>query len=128
LEPYPRDHFAEEITKTGEMESQAIEQRANTEEVLQMGLPPEMISLVRETLAIRSRTIITALNMVSGKENASQATARMSCKMAEALPVGAHLDRIVSADAVLMALGACADRPDGDMEEQTASSCLSKGG
>jgi hypothetical protein len=47
--------------------------------------------------------------MVSGKENASQATARMLFRMAEALPVGAHSDMIVATDAVLMALGACAD-------------------
>jgi hypothetical protein len=33
----------------------------------------------------------------------------MLFKMAEALPVGAHLDMIVSTDAVLTALGACAD-------------------
>jgi hypothetical protein len=74
-----------------------------------MELPPEMMSLVGATLVIRSRTIVTALNMVSGKENASQATARMLYKMAAALRVGAHLDMIVSTDAVLMALGACAD-------------------
>jgi hypothetical protein len=47
--------------------------------------------------------------MVSGKENASQATARMLYKTAEALPVGAQVDMIISTDAVLMALGACAD-------------------
>jgi hypothetical protein len=105
LESYPWDQFAEEIAKTGEMEFQAIEQRGNAEEVLREECPPKMGSIVGATLVIRSRTIVTALNMVSGKENASQATARMLFKMAEALPVGAQVDVIISTDAVLMALG-----------------------
>jgi hypothetical protein len=99
LEPYLWDQFAEEVAKTGETEFQAIEQRACTEKEFQMELPPEMISLVGATLVIRSRTIVTALNMVSGKWNASQATARMLCRMVEALPEGAQLDLIVSTDA-----------------------------
>jgi hypothetical protein len=109
LEPYPWDQFAEEIAKTGETEFQAIEQRACTEDVFQSELPPGMMSIVGATLVIRSRTIVTALNMISGKENASQATARMPFRMAEALPVGAQVDMIISMDAVLIALGACGD-------------------
>jgi hypothetical protein len=53
--------------------------------------------------------IVTALNMVSVQEKASQATARMLFRMAEALPEGAQVDMIISTDAVLLALGACAD-------------------
>jgi hypothetical protein len=67
------------------------------------------MSIVGATLVIRSRTIVTALNMVSVQEKASQATARMLFRMAEALPVGAQVDMIISTDAVLLALVACAD-------------------
>jgi hypothetical protein len=99
LEPYPWEQFAEEIAKTGETEFQPVEQRACTEKVLQTEFP----------LVIRSRTIVTAFNMISRKWNASQATARMLCRMEEALPVGAQRDLIVSTDAVLLALSACTD-------------------
>jgi ribonuclease HI len=109
LEPYPWDKFAEEIEKTGEMEFQAIEQRANAQHLLQADCSPDATSVVGATLVVRSHTIVTALNIVSGKENASQATARMLFRMAEALPVGAQLDMIVSTEVVLLALGACAD-------------------
>jgi ribonuclease HI len=109
LEPYPWDQFAEEIAKTVETESQAIEQRGCTEDIFRVELPPETMSIVGPALVIRSRMIVTALNMVSGKENASQATARMLFRMAEALPEGAQVDMIISTDAVLLALGACAD-------------------
>jgi hypothetical protein len=98
----------EKIAKTGETEFQAIEQRASTEDVYQQEVPPEL-SIVGATLVIRSRTIVTALNVISVKEKASQATARMLFRMPEALPVGAKVDMIISTDAVLMALGACAD-------------------
>jgi hypothetical protein len=47
--------------------------------------------------------------MVSELRNAPQATARILFKMAHALPAGAQLDLIISSDAVLTALGACAD-------------------
>jgi hypothetical protein len=47
--------------------------------------------------------------MVSDLESAPQATARMLVMMADALPEGAQVDMIISSDAVLMALGACAD-------------------
>jgi hypothetical protein len=47
--------------------------------------------------------------MASWGWNASEATARMLCRMAEALPEGAQFDLIVSTEAVLASLGACAD-------------------
>jgi hypothetical protein len=47
--------------------------------------------------------------MVSYGWNASEATARMLSRMAEALPEGAHLDLIVSTEIVLAVLGTCAD-------------------
>jgi hypothetical protein len=109
LEPYPWDQFAEEVREAGEGEFQAIEQRTCSEEVLQTGEPPGPGSLVGATLVVRFRTIVTALNMASWGWNASEAMARMLCRMAEALPEGAQLDLIVSTDAVLAALGACAD-------------------
>jgi hypothetical protein len=109
LEPYPWEQFAEEISKTGENEFQAIEQRACTEDVLQTGEAVGPESLVGATLVIRSRTIVTAFNMISRTLNASQATARMLCRMAEAFQVRSQLDLIVSTDAVLAPLGACAD-------------------
>jgi hypothetical protein len=109
MEPCPWEQFAAEIAKTGETEFQVIEQRACTEEVMQSEVPPGGESLVGATLVIRSRTVVTAFSMVSGKWNASQATARMLCRMVEAISVGARLDLIVSTDAVLLALGACAD-------------------
>jgi hypothetical protein len=109
LEPYPWDQFAEEIAKTGETEFQAIEQRGNAGEVFRGHCPQGAETIVGATLVIRFRTIVTSLNMVSDLQNAPQATARMLFKMADALPVGAQLDLIVSSDAVLIALGACAD-------------------
>jgi hypothetical protein len=78
LEPYPWEQFVEEIAKTGETEFQAIEQRACAEEVVRAELPPEMASIVGATLVIRCHTIATALKMVSDKENAAQATARIN--------------------------------------------------
>jgi hypothetical protein len=86
LEPYPWDHFADVINQTCEYQFQAIEQRTCSEEVLQ--------------------TVNTSFRY---GWNASEATARMLCRMAGALPEGAQLDLIVSTDAVLAALGACAD-------------------
>jgi hypothetical protein len=109
LEPYPWDHFADVIKQTGEYQFRAIEERTCSEEVLQTGAPPGPESLVGATLVVRSHTAVTALRMVSYGWNASEATARMLCRMAEALPEGAQLDLIISTDAVLAALGACAD-------------------
>jgi hypothetical protein len=106
---YPWDQFAEEIAKTGETEFQAIERRGNAGEVFKEACPQGAETIVGATLVIRSRTIVTALNMVSELQNAPQATARMLFKMADALPVGAQLDLIISSDAVLTALGAYAD-------------------
>jgi hypothetical protein len=109
LEPYPWEQFAEEVAKTGEMEFQVIEQRGSAEEVLRANLPLEMNSIIGPTLVVRSRTIVTALKMVSGLRSAPQATARMFSMLAVALPEGAQVDLIISSDAVLAALGACAD-------------------
>jgi ribonuclease HI len=109
LEPYPWEQFAEEVAKSGETEFQAIEQRGSTEDVFRTEVPEGMLSVVGPALVVRSRTIVTALKMVSGKENASQATAQMLVKIAETLPVGAQVDMIISTDAVLRALGTFAD-------------------
>jgi hypothetical protein len=109
LEPYPWDQFADAIKQSGEWQCQAIEQRTCNEEVMQTGEPPGPHSLVGATLVVRSHTIVTAMNMVSYGWNASEATARMLVRMAEALPEGAHLDLIISTDIVLAALGTCAD-------------------
>jgi hypothetical protein len=109
LEPYPWEQYAEEISKTGEMEFRAIEQRANAEQVLREDCPPDIESVVGATLVIRSHTTVTALNMVRSAENAPQATARMLFKMADALPEGAQVNIIISTAAVLVTLGACAD-------------------
>jgi ribonuclease HI len=109
LEPYPWEQFAEEVAKTGETEFQVIEQRGSAEEVLRANLPLEMNSIIGATLVVRSRTIVTALKMVSDLGSAPQATARMLSMSAVALPGGAQVDMIISSDAVLAALGACAD-------------------
>jgi hypothetical protein len=109
LEPVPWDEFADAIQQSAEDQFQAIEQRACTEEVLQQEEPPGPNSLVGATLIVRSKTIIAALRMASHGWNASGATARMMCLMAEALPEGAQLDMIVSTPIVLQAFGTCAD-------------------
>jgi hypothetical protein len=109
LEPYPWEQFAEVIKGTQEWKFQAIEQRACTEHVHQMGVPPKPDSLVGAVLVIRSHAVVTVLKIVSYCGNASEDTALMLCRMAEALPERAQVDLIVSTDAVLAALGACAD-------------------
>jgi hypothetical protein len=109
LEPYPWEQFAEAIRGTQEWKFQAIEQRACTEDVHQMGVPPKPDSLVGAVLVVRFHTVVTVLKMVSYCGNASEATALMLCRMAEALPERAEVDLIISTDAVLAALGACAD-------------------
>jgi hypothetical protein len=109
LEPYPWDQFAEEVAKTGETEFQVIEQRGSAEEVFRANLPLEMNSIIGATLVVRSRTIVTTLKMVSDLGSAPQATARMFSMLAVSLPEGAQVDLIISSDAVLAALGACAD-------------------
>jgi hypothetical protein len=68
-----------------------------------------MNSIIGATLVVRSRTIVTALEMVSDLESAPQATARMLSMLTVALPEDAQVDLIISSDAVLAALGACAD-------------------
>jgi hypothetical protein len=65
--------------------------------------------MVGAVLVIRSHTVVTVLKMASYCGNASEATALMLCHMAEALPERAQVDLIISTDAVLAALGACAD-------------------
>jgi nucleoside phosphorylase len=109
LEPYPWDQFAEEVAKTGETEFQVIEQRGSAEEVLRANLPLETNSMIGAILVVRSRTIVTALKMVSDLESAPQATVQMFSMLAEALPESAQVDLIISSDAVSATLGACAD-------------------
>jgi hypothetical protein len=113
LEPYPWTEYKEVISHTQEWEFQAIEQRATQEEVLreegQEQEPSGPGSFVGASLAVRSRTTISAFNMVSHLCDAPQATAVLICQLADALPVGAQLDLIVSSDALLTTLGACAD-------------------
>jgi hypothetical protein len=100
LEPYPWEQFAEEVAKTGETDFQVIEQRGSAEEILRANLPVEMNSIIGATLVVRSRTIVTALKMVSDLGSAPQATARMFSILAVALPEGAQVDLIISSDAV----------------------------
>jgi hypothetical protein len=64
--------------------------------------------LIGAVLVVRSRTVITALKMISHGLNAPGATAKMLSLMAESLPVGAQLDLIVSTPIVLQALDCCA--------------------
>jgi hypothetical protein len=109
LEPYPWEQFAEAIERTGETEFRAIEQRGTGGDVLRENCPDGAEAVVGATLVIRSRTIVTAMNVISDSEEASQATAKLLAQMAEFLPVGAQVDLIVATDATLAAVGTCAD-------------------
>jgi hypothetical protein len=109
FEPYPWDQFAEAIERTGETEFQAIEQRGNGVDVFRENCPEGGELVVGATLVIRSRTIVTAMNVISDSEEASPATAKLLTQMAESLPVGAQVDLIVATDATLATLGTCAD-------------------
>jgi hypothetical protein len=104
LEPVPCEHFVDAIEQTGEDQFQAIEQRGSEEKVFEMEEEPGPNFLIGAVLVVRSQTVITALKMIIHGVNAPGATARMLSLMAEALPVGAQLDLIVSTPIVLRAL------------------------
>jgi hypothetical protein len=87
------------------MEFQAIEQRGNGVDVFRENCPEGGESVVGATLVIRSRTIVTAMNVISDLEEASPAMAKLLTKMAESLPVRAQVDLIVATDATLATMG-----------------------
>jgi hypothetical protein len=109
LEPYPWEQFAEAIERSGETEFQVIEQRGSGRDVLRENCPDGAESVIGVTLAIRSRTMITAMNMINDLEEAAESTGKLLAQMAGFLPVGAQVELISATDETLAALGTCAD-------------------
>jgi hypothetical protein len=96
LEPYPWEQFAEAIESSGETEFQVFEQRGNGRDAFRENCPETGETVVGASLVIRSRTMITAMNMSSDVDEALQATGCLLAQLAGVLPVGAQVEMIAA--------------------------------